>query len=44
MKWLALCIMLIASVGCRSLKESGSEKYDGPLVRDDGTAVEAPSW
>lgn len=41
---LALLALVILAAGCSKIRPASDHPYDGPLVRDDGTPVVAPSW
>ncbi len=44
MKALIIILAAVMLAGCSTTQPVGEPYYDGPLVRDDGTAVEEPTW
>lgn len=41
---LALLALMLLATGCTKTRPASDQPYDGPLVRDNGTTVVAPSW
>lgn len=44
MRILAIAALACLLAGCQGMHPAKEPGYDGPLVREDGTVIEEPSW